>query len=730
MNRKKYFTFLFVSVFLVTLCTAAPLREKLNRVMRVAFVVPSSMLKNVEERNDLLGLKFSLSVAGIRCDEIPVNRITVDNLQKYDIIVLPYAAAKILKVNEIDHIKDAVKSGSDIVFDGVSDVVKKFNIKLKQKFIRVSQVRDIQFPKIPLYWQNPERVRPVLVTPKQKYRILCADEKTNNPLVVSGKYGKGIFIFFSPLFDPYTDKGYSRFPFLIETLSSVFGYVQLAERKTAGMYFDPGNRNFMSADKLVKLWREYGVQRVYAGGWYFLDDYTYDYGQLIEKCHENGILVYCWFEFPMVNIRFWNKYPQWREKTALLKDAKLDWRYLENLADPQCRQEVFKETGELLNKYDWDGVDLAELYFESTQGPAFPEHLTPMNGTVRKDFSKLYGYDPVKIFNSKSRYYWKTDKKSWLLFAAYRRDLCNKLKTDFLDFLTGIRNRKKDFEIMITAIDASNAPDLEENISEDTKYLLSLIKKYSLTLQAEDEWMFWSGKPERYDVLGKYYRRFIKDPARLEIDFNVVDNHIEESGGLPTIKPTGEEMRQVVYNIDLSNSRPAFYAEDTIYKHDFKNINMVLARDAIITQKTNSEWQINTPHMITVHTGRKHTVYRLDDEVWLAGDEGDIIIPAGNHILSFGLESRSGVADIKPHISYISGELTRAHFLDGAVEFSYTEDNSSCYAIINKKPKKIYIDDKLADCRVYVSNSEFSTRHGGFSIKLPGGRHAVKVITS
>ena len=57
---------------------------------------------------------------------------------------------------------------------------------------------------------------------------------------------------------------------------------------------------------------------------------------LIEACHRNGILVYAWLELPHVSEKFWDDHPEWREKTALLQDAQLDWRKLMNLTNRDC----------------------------------------------------------------------------------------------------------------------------------------------------------------------------------------------------------------------------------------------------------------------------------------------------------------------------------------------------------------------------------------------------------
>ena len=70
-------------------------------------------------------------------------------------------------------------------------------------------------------------------------------------------------------------------------------------------------------------------------------------------------------ELPHVSEKFWDQHPEWREKTAVLQDAQLDWRKLMNLTNRAAFAEVSKGVRDLVMHFDWDGVNLAELYFES-----------------------------------------------------------------------------------------------------------------------------------------------------------------------------------------------------------------------------------------------------------------------------------------------------------------------------------------------------------------------------
>src|SRR5690349_21696865 len=82
---------------------------------------------------------------------------------------------------------------------------------------------------------------------------------------------------------------------------------------------------------------------------------------------------------------FWDQHPEWREKTALGTDAHVDWRFLMNLQNPHCLKAVLADAKGLLSAYDWDGVDIGELTFDSLQGPDNPGAFTPFNAQARDE---------------------------------------------------------------------------------------------------------------------------------------------------------------------------------------------------------------------------------------------------------------------------------------------------------------------------------------------------------
>jgi hypothetical protein len=54
-----------------------------------------------------------------------------------------------------------------------------------------------------------------------------------------------------------------------------------------------------------------------------------------------------------------------------------------NLRDPGCFRAVASGVRDLVARFDWDGVNLAELYFESLEGAANPSALHTSPGPWR-----------------------------------------------------------------------------------------------------------------------------------------------------------------------------------------------------------------------------------------------------------------------------------------------------------------------------------------------------------
>ncbi len=709
--------FLFVA-YLLSACNSNQHHILIPPLKQILFISPTSEKQfSKEEDNDWRSIKRSLEISGYQFTEENISNVDSLKLAQYNIIILPQASANSLDDNKIRTLINLIKNGQNILIDGQSKLTKLFGISFDNQTINIKTVFDRNFTKDTLYWTKSCSILPV-DTIASNSQTICNDAVSGKSLAVFKTFGKGKILYYAPLFDPNTDQGYSRFPFLIETLEKYFDLKPLASRAITETYFDPGVRkdNF-DIDSLVNIWHTQGIKRIYTASWYY--DEGFDYARVIKRCHENGIQVYCWLETPMVTDNFWKRHPEWREKTAFLEDAHVDWRYLVNLANEDCRKQVFRECQNFLMRYDWDGVNFAEMYFEPSSGLEYAKDFTPMNQNVRDEFKNIAGFDPVLIFDPKSSHYWKTNPEDWKKFSAYRKELCFRLKKYCLDFLTNIKSKKHDFEIIATVIDVSLTPGMADNIAEETGNSLSLFQQYDLTLQIEDPGVCWGSTPDRYLKLGNLYRKNVHEKNKLIFDCNVVGSHTQGFGGFPAEQPKGEEVRQITYYMQQNDIRPAFYAEDAVLSSDYQHINTVCAGKTKVKALTQNSRTIVTPYTIEFNSGNTNLDVTLDNKTWNAGSNGQIIVPQGIHTLCF---SNKKSEENPFRLLSITGELLDASFNKNNICLRYDEAVSTCFIALNRKPAHIQIDGCPAFPNLYKNNNNC------FYVRLPKGKHDVKLI--
>ena len=229
----------------------------------------------------------------------------------------------------------------------------------------------------------------------------------------------------------------------------------------------------------------------------------------------------------------------------------------------------------------------------------------------------------------------------------------------------------------------------------------------------------WGTTPSRYDQMGRFYRKYVKAKNELVFDCNVVASHEKGFGGFPSEKPAGEEIRQIAYNMNLSNSRPTFYSEDAIFPNDFWNMSSVLAHDTKITEVSGNCWKVTSPNTVLICAGDKEIQVKLDGKPWFARDEGEIIVPSGDHNLEF---SNASTNLNNPYLLMITGELLSAKFSSGSFELNYFDDIAPCYITVDKKPSGVNIDNAACSPAIYSDSQD------RFTLKLPRGKHVVKIL--
>ena len=254
-----------------------------------------------------------------------------------------------------------VEKGAILILEGESSLAEMFGFKRGIGNVRVNSITDSHAPTLPIVWEKGLEL-PVFEVPPGA-QVFARERWTGAPVVAGLRRGSGavLWVAVSP-----GERGYERFPYLLSALCDL-GLEPPFRSSRLWAFFDSSYRLRVDVDYFAEKWRKSGIAALHVAAWHYYEadpDSDQDLRKLIEACHREGILVYAWLELPHVSDKFWRDHPEWREKTALLQDAELDWRKLMNLTNRDCFRDVAAGVKELVSRFDWDGVNLAELYFE------------------------------------------------------------------------------------------------------------------------------------------------------------------------------------------------------------------------------------------------------------------------------------------------------------------------------------------------------------------------------
>jgi hypothetical protein len=588
-----------------------------------------------------------------------------------------------------------VRSGRILVLEGDSPTARSLGIRPTSHRVLVRTVRDIHRLSLPITWEKAVEV-PVFNLPGTA-RVLARDRSHTAPLMAEIRHGAGSVLWVAVSPGP---QGFERFPFLLQALSEM-GLRPPFESRRLWAFFDCAFQRDRSPDDLAREWRRMGLAAIHVGAWDFFEPNSADEGRLrglIEACHREGILVYAWLELPHVSTTFWARYPQWREKTARLKDAEVDWRLLMNLANPDCRRAVVKGIRGTLERFDWDGVNFAELYFDGVEGIRKPSEFTPLNQDVRREVRRAYGFDPMELFNGR-----KQDPEKLRAFLDYRADLAARLQELWIDELEKMRSEKPHLDLVLTHVDDRFDTSMRDAIGADAARLLKALENHDLTFIIEDPCTLWSLGPKRYTEIAARYRTLTPRQDRLGVDINIV----RRNRAYPTRQQTGVELAQLIHTAAKAFPTVMFYYTGSITPLDAP---LLPAASAVVTrcEQTGDGLLIEAPFDVDVRWSGAATI---DGREWPVRNGEWLRVPAGSHIL------RPAATGPTPLVTDFTGNLENAATRPGGVEITYSSQ-SRAFARLNRRPSRLLVDGKEAVLDLSGENV----------VRLPRGRHTALVV--
>lgn len=580
--------------------------------------------------------------------------------------------------------KSKVESGALLVLEGDSALARSFGIVPTGKKATIRSTVESANPKIPVVWEKSLEVEEVRAA--SPLQVLTRERWTQAPLVVGGRMGQGAVLWLAV---PPGTRGYERFPYLLQALTAL-GLRTPFESRRLWAFFDSSYRLRVDLDYFAERWRKSGIAAVHVAAWQYeqsspeRDEYL---RRLIEACHKRAIHVYAWVELPHVSEEFWQRHPEWREKTAAGQDAHLDWRKLMNLQNADCRNAVLSSLTSLIGRFDWDGVNLGELYFESLEGSQNPARFTPFNADIRDAFRSKFGRE--------------ADIKD-VDFLAFRADLVQEMQRYWLNALDGLRRQSKPYlDLVLTHVDDRYDTRMRNLIGADAARSLGLVEQKNMTFLIEDPATVWHLGPERYPEIANRYEPLTRNPERLAIDINVVERYQDV---YPTKQQTGSELFQLVHLSSTAFARVALYFENSLLPVDLP----LLPASAAHVQRYEQmgrQIAIEAPQGVRVRWSGGATV---DGRAWPFVDGEWLQVPAGAHALA-SAEQRLLLRVVDLNANLLSGEATE----DG-VEFSY-QSQGRALAVVSARPAKVEVDGE----------NVVPTYFGTNVLVLPQGQHVV-----
>ena len=591
---------------------------------------------------------------------------------------------------------DWVRGGAFAILEGESDSATKLGFIATKKQVVVRSVLDKRAPKLSIVWEK-ELQLPVFEVPKDA-RVFAEERWQHAPLVAGMKLGNGAVLW---LASSPGQQGFERYPYLLQALCDL-GLQPPVRSSRLWAFFDSAYRSRADVDYLAARWRRAGIGALQVAGWHtFERDPEADayLRNLIAACHRHAILVYLWLELPHVSEKFWADHPAWREKTALLQDAQLDWRKLMNLNNPAAFEAARAAVRDLIGGFDWDGVNLAELYFESLEGAANPARFTPMNDDIRQEFAKSGGFDPLVLFGPAP-----PDERRLRAFLDYRASLAGRMQQQWIDELAKIRENRPNLDLVLTHVDDRFDTRMHDLIGADAARTLPVAEQHDFTFLVEDPATIWNLGPRRYPQIAERYQPIVNRPEKLAIDINIVERYQDV---YPTKQQTGVELFQLVHLASASFPRVALYFENSILPPDLPLLGAAAAApDAL--EASGGELVVESKQNVGVSWEGPALV---NGKPWPVRDDTTVWLPPGAHAIA------PANRDVRWRVLDFNGTLRSASETPAGVEFAY-ESSSRAIAVLNFRPSRVELDGVEMKADAIESG-------GRFVVMLPRGQHLV-----
>ena len=364
-----------------------------------------------------------------------------------------------------------VESGAILVVEGESSMAELFGFRRGKVNIRAGSITDVHAPRLPIVWEQAVEMPRFEAPPGAQ--VFARERWTGAPMLAGLRRGAGAVLWVAL---PPGERGYERFPYLLHALADLGLEAPFRASPPVGVLrlLLPDARRRGVLRGALAAGRHRGASRgrlalLRAGRRARPLPAQTDRG--LPPARNPGLRV---------------AGTAAREREVLERPSRMaredrgapgrapGLAQAHEPEQPRVLPRGRRRGGRLVRRFDWDGVNLAELYFESLEGVGNPSRFTPMNDDVRERFRRERGWDPIEIFKS------RTDTGSRRAFLDFRAELARRMQEDWLAEIERLRQEKPHLDVVLTHVDDRFDTGMRDAIGADAARVLPLLEKQSV----------------------------------------------------------------------------------------------------------------------------------------------------------------------------------------------------------------------------------------------------------
>lgn len=189
--------------------------------------------------------------------------------------------------------------------------------------------------------------------------------------------------------------------------------------------------------------------------------------------------------YPPTDIVAWETHPEWRQR-FLNGKSQYDWRvYLAPTSDEFVAY-YLENVKRLLKAYNFDGIELAECWYEVDEGPKSP-YYADFSDSMRQRFKEVSGVDPLELFNSSSPYYYLKNPQLYEKWVNFRVEVITKFMKKILDAAKEVKPNIKTYVMYLSDVGQNYSTRVDH--AQDLDAIVKDVKPDYVVI--ETAWQDW-----------------------------------------------------------------------------------------------------------------------------------------------------------------------------------------------------------------------------------------------